>query len=482
MKDTLHTLLAAAAHRDGEAPALVTPDGAVSYERFHSRISQVANGLRSFLHRPGGVAIQMRDSAAVLEAFFACAAIGRPALPLDPDLPAPFVDGLLANHPIAAIVTLNATPPSAGKIPVLRISDIADAVAENPVTPVDANAEFYWGLTSGTTGAPKLFARSHASWVASFKSAERVFSFPAQSRILIPGPLYHSLFLYGAVHALCRGHTVLLPGGRFRPKRMAGSAARATHLYAVPFMLGEMLKAGAQVPELKVIFSGGAKLSANLRHSCERVWPGVDLVEFYGASETSFVTYHSTSKPAKAGSVGRVFPGVEVEIRDDDGKAVAPGEEGGIFVSGPMLFSRYVGEGPSGEWFSAGDMGRLDADGCLYLTGRASRMIKSKGLKIHPEPIEAALLQMPEIRKVAVVDLPDAVRGAVPVAAIEFAKGEIRDRRSLSARCRENLNAHHCPRRYFVTDALPLTGSGKVAVDRIRDALMSGDAAYEELL
>jgi long-chain acyl-CoA synthetase len=247
-------------------------------------------------------------------------------------------------------------------------------------------------------------------------------------------------------------------------------------------MLGEMLKAGAQLPDMQMIFSGGAKLSAELRHECKCAWPGVDLVEFYGASETSFVTYHSTSKPANAGSVGRMFPRVEVEIRDDDGKAVAPGEEGAIFVSGPMLFSRYVGDGPAGEWFSAGDMGHFDADGCLYLTGRASRMIKSKGLKIHPEPIEAALSLLPEIRKVAVVDLPDAVRGAVPVAAIEFADGKFRDRSSLSARCRESLSAQHCPRRYFVTDALPLTGSGKVAVDQIRDALMSGDAAYEELL
>jgi long-chain acyl-CoA synthetase len=247
-------------------------------------------------------------------------------------------------------------------------------------------------------------------------------------------------------------------------------------------MLSELLKADAQFPDLQMVFSGGAKLSAELRLDCERAWPDVDMVEFYGASETSFVTYHSTSKPANAGSVGRVFPGVEVEIRDDDGHAVTSGEEGGIFVSGPMLFSRHVGEGPSGAWFSAGDMGRIDADGCLYLTGRASRMIKSKGLKIHPEPIEAALSVLPEIRHVAVVDLPDAVRGAVPVAAIEFADGKSRDRRSLSARCRESLSAQHCPRRYFVTDALPLTGSGKVAVDRVRDALMSGNRAYEELL
>lgn len=482
MKETLYSLLEMAARRGGGIAALATPDGAVSRQEFHENILRLANGLDKSLQRPGGIVIHTRDSIALLTAFFACAAIGRPALPLDPDLPAAFIDDLLGSHSIAAVLASDTAFRFAGEIPVLSLSDLPDAAAENPAEPVDPDAEFYWGLTSGTTGAPKLFARSHASWIASFEAAEQVFSFPPQSRILIPGPLHHSLFLYGAVHALCRGHTVLLPGGRFRPNRLASSTTQATHLYAVPFMLGELLKTGAQAPDLHMIFSGGAKLSDELRIECEDKWPRADLVEFYGASETSFVTYHSTSKPAKSGSVGRLFPGVEVEIRDDEGNALPHGDEGRILVRSPMLFSRYVGDGPSGEWFSPGDMGCVDADGCLYLTGRTSRMIKSKGLKIHPEPIEAVLSALPEIRNVAVVDLPDPVRGSVPVAAIEFTGGEIPDRGSVSARCRESLGVQYCPHRYFVTDALPLTGSGKVAIDRIRNALISGDAAYKELL
>ena len=146
----------------------------------------------------------------------------------------------------------------------------------------------------------KLFARSHASWTASFEAAEAVFSFPPRSQVLIPGPLHHSLFLYGAVHALCRGLTVLLPSA-FRPSRIAPYLRAATHLYAVPFMLGELAKSGCDAPKLGTVFSGGAKLTAEQRQRCEQAWPAADLVEFYGASETSFLTFHSTQMPAADG-------------------------------------------------------------------------------------------------------------------------------------------------------------------------------------
>jgi acyl-CoA synthetase (AMP-forming)/AMP-acid ligase II len=124
MSETFHTLLAASAHRDGATPALVTADSIVSYEEFHGRTLRLANALGEILKKPGGIAIQIQDSTALLEAFSACAALGRPALPLDPDLPAPFVDGLLADHPVAAIIVSDATPPSAANIPFLNFSVI----------------------------------------------------------------------------------------------------------------------------------------------------------------------------------------------------------------------------------------------------------------------------------------------------------------------------------------------------------------------
>jgi long-chain acyl-CoA synthetase len=465
---TLFTLLGEAARRNGGAPALLDRGETVSYADFHDGVLGAAHRLRARLERPGGIAIRTLAPQELMRLFFGCAAIGRPALPLDPALPPQYVEALFAAHPLAALIGQG----ECGR-------DSAAHPAPGPAAGPDG--EFYWGLTSGTTGSPKLFARSHASWIASFEAAESVFGFPPGSRILIPGPLHHSLFLYGAVHALCRGHAVILPGGRFRSARFADAAAQASHFYGVPFMVNEMLMAQVAAPRLRMIFCGGSKLPAELREAGERQWPGADLVEFYGASETSFVSFHSTHRPATDGSVGRAFPGVGIEIRDSAGRALPAGAEGEIFVASPMLFSRYVGEAPAGDWFSAGDMGVLDGDGSLHLTGRASRLIKSRALKIHPEAIEAALMALPEIRRVAVIDLPDELRGAIPAAAIEFEPDRMLARGALSAHCRERLGPRSCPRRFFAAEALPLTPSGKIAIAEVRDALLSGGRAYREL-
>ncbi len=157
------------------------------------------------------------------------------------------------------------------------------------------------------------------------------------------------------------------------------------------------------------------------------------------------------------------------------------GGEGEIFVSSPMLFSRYVGEQPAERWVSVGDMGRLGADGCLYLTGRKTRVIVSRSLKIHPEAIEALLATVPGIRHAAVVGLPDPLRGAIPVAVVEPETGAQLSRSMLAALCRNALGKSYCPRRFFTVERLPLTRSGKIASGSIQDALLSADASYQEL-
>ena len=228
-------------------------------------------------------------------------------------------------------------------------------------------------------------------------------------------------------------------------------------------MLAEMLDCGLADSTLRMIFCGGAKLPTTLRQRCEAALPEVDLVEFYGASETSFIAAASTKRPAPEGSVGRIFPGVSLQIRDQAGKPLPHEAEGDIYVKSSMLFSRYVGGAPQSGWFTAGDVGFLDSLGNLHLTGRKNRVINSRALKIRPEPIEEALLELPGIVRAAVVDLPDGKRGAIAVAAVEFAPGVSHPRRILSAHCRVKLGARFCPQRYYGAEAMPLTRSGKIA-------------------
>lgn len=458
--------------------ALIASNSSRTYGTLQNRIRQLAGYLSQYSEE-SPVAVLSTIPGDVLTAFFACAAAGRPALVLDPTLPPPQIQNLIRRFGVPLLAVEEKFAAAFVQHPLVILGQpLADISSALPT--VQSEAEFYWGLTSGSTGEPKLFARSHRSWLESFSASEQLLSFPPHSRILIPGPLSHSLFLYGAVHALCRGHTVIAPGV-FRPDRVVAAARRATHVFLVPSMLAEMLDCGLTDSTLRMIFCGGAKLPATLRQRCEAALPRVDLVEFYGASETSFIAAASTRGPAPEGSVGRIFPGVSLQIRDQAGKPLLHEAEGDIYVKSSMLFSRYVGGAPQSGWFTAGDVGFLDSLGNLHLTGRKNRVINSRALKIRPEPIEEALLELPGIVRAAVVDLPDGKRGAIAVAAVEFAPGVSHPRRILSAHCRVKLGARFCPQRYYGAEAMPLTRSGKIAFPMLREALQSGHPSFREL-
>jgi len=461
---TLFHAFEQAARANPDKSAMIAGARTWSYADISARVSTVAGALQNA--RSGTVALAMPDPADTLIAFFAAAAVGRPAFLLDPDAtPEAREQALAQAAPVIHLTTLPGGAPAA-------------------LPAVSPDAEFYWGLTSGTTAAPKIFARTHRSWLATFETAEKVFDFAPEDRVALPGSLSHSLFLFGAVHALCRGMTAVLCQP-FRPARVARdmAARRASVVYVVPAMLESLIKAGETDwrAHIRRIFTSGAKLSTELRGAVEAAMPHVDLVEGYGASETSYISYVSTRAPAPPGSVGRLFPSVEVEIRDGEGRPCAPGDSGTVWVRSPMTFARYVG-GPEGRtqggWVTAGDAGVL-ADGFLYLKGRVGRVINVAGMKIHPEAVEGALLAHEQVAGAAVVGLDDPKRGQ-RLAAVVVAGGET-DRASLSAHCRTVLGARMTPQVFFRASALPQTRSGKVAVDTIRAALMRGDAAYTEL-
>jgi len=463
---TIFTELEAAARANRDKPALIGGESALSFGEFLGRVRGVAGRFQTL--PPGPVALAIPDPADTLVAFFVAAAAGRPAFVLDPQAPAEAVAHALAQAEPAAHLTALPAPVAPAELP-----------------DVSAEAQFYWGLTSGTTAAPKIFARTHRSWLATFAAAEAVFDFTPEDRVALPGSLSHSLFLFGAVHALCRGMTAILCGP-FRPVRVARelAARRASVLYVVPAMLDSLMKSRETAWRWHVrrIFSSGAKLSDEMRKGVQAALPGVDLVEGYGSSETSYVSYVSTRAPAPPGSVGRLFPGVEVEIRDADGRPCTPGGSGTVWVRSGMTFARYVG-GPEahapGGWVTAGDAGLL-ADGFLYLKGRVGRIINVAGVKVHPEAIEQALLAHPDVADAAVIGLDDAKRGQ-RLAAVVVPRNGRAGRARLSAHCREALGARLTPQRFFRADALPQTRSGKVAVDALRSALMRGDPAYEAM-
>jgi long-chain acyl-CoA synthetase len=301
---------------------------------------------------------------------------------------------------------------------------------------------------------------------------------------VIPGGVSHSLHLYGAVHGLHRGTPViLLP--RFDPRTVLeelqleeGRAA----LYATPTQLQLIAGAARRKGPLKcvpVVFCSGAKWPDGARAAVAGVFPAAHLVEFYGASETSFISFRRSGEDTPPGSVGRLADGVRVAIGDPQERLPA-GMAGPVWVKSRLLFSGYIcGHAPEtvwrDGWLTFGDHGYLDGGGNLFLCGRQNRMVITSGLNVYPEEIETVLMTHPAVSVAAVVGVGDLLRGERLEAVVELKSGLEDAERTLGRYCRDRIGGGKTPRRFHVRAGLPLTAGGKPDLQLIRAELDKAD-------
>ncbi|GGW36265.1 AMP-dependent synthetase [Gemmobacter lanyuensis] len=314
--------------------------------------------------------------------------------------------------------------------------------------PPPEGAGLFETLTGGTSGTPRRILRAQASWIASFTQNARLFGIGPGVAVAVLGQLVHSLALYGAVEALHLGATLHLLDG-VRPDRQARALAerRIALVYATPAQMRALVAAGVDWPDLRQVIIGGAKLDPALRAELQTRSPA-QVVEFYGAAETSFISLSDAATPPD--SVGRPYPGVEIEDRD-----------GLLWVRSPYLAQGYAGVPGSAlwqdGWVCPGEIGHL-AEGYLYLTGRAGRRVKIADQTVQPEEIEALILSLPGVQAAAVLPQPDARRGVVLVACLQ---GDVTAEGAILARLRRDLGPLKAPRRIVWVAEWPVLPSGK---------------------
>ncbi|MES2484147.1 MAG: AMP-binding protein, partial [Pseudomonadota bacterium] len=329
---------------------------------------------------------------------------------------------------------------------------------------------FYIGFTSGSTGVPKGFRRHHRSWTQSFLACTQAFGPDAATRVLAPGSVSHSLFLFGMMLGLWSGAGVVVQD-QFSAARALDTLAlgHTPSVVAVPSQLLMMLEHAQrrQLPPIegvRLVMISGARWMRERTSQLRLLFPNARVVEFYGASETSFIAWMDASEAASAQAVGQPFAGVDIDIREPDAQGV-----GLIYVRSPMLFTDYVGgQGDptaalrDGDWLSVRDLGSIDAQGRLCLVGRQNRMLVTSGKNLFPEEVEAVLAAHPGVAAVSVQGLPDPVRGQQVVAIVQPADDAVSlDAAALGAWCRERLEAFKLPRRWFACGVWPLTPGGK---------------------
>ena len=431
-----------------QAIALADAHQILSFAALQARVEQRAATLQA-AHAPAtvllpsglGVVGTLVEFLAVLTAG-RCAAVGDPAWP-----------AAIAQSVQATIAALPAQAP-----------------------PADASlAPFYIGFTSGSSGMPKGFRRHHRSWVESFRVSLRDFGEALAGRVVAPGSMTHSLFLFGALLGLWTGAGTQVQA-QFSAERtlhdLAG--APASVLVAVPSQLLLMLQLArrrhcAPVPQVRLVLISGARWMREHTPALRQLFPQARIVEFYGASEASYVAWMDACADAPAQTVGRPFSNVELRIGQHPDAPIPLGQAGRIWVRSPMLFMDYVhatdGSAALQEagWLSVRDMGWLDAQGLLHLCGRESRMLVTQGKNLFPEEVEARLLAHPAMAQASVLGLPDPLRGMRVHAVLAAAPGrDLPDGLALAQWCRDTLEAYKAPRQWWRWQSpWPQTHSGK---------------------
>jgi long-chain acyl-CoA synthetase len=467
-----------------EKNAIVTMDESISFRDWNEKVGKTANWLQSLLLENKTVGICLPNGIPFLQIFAGASKIGWITVLFDPKWKLSEIEKRLRISQPSILITTRKMLQQINHLHP-HIIALEDCLLEinksntHVTQSTDGTLPFYMGFTSGTTGEPKAFIRSHDSWVASFQCNIIDFKMDASDEVLIPGALIHSHFLFGAISTLYLGGTVVL-----LEKFLSGKALSVigTHsistVFVVPTMVHAFLKEEMIVTKKIKMISSGAKWEDNSKNLIANMFLNLEHYEFYGASELSFVTVlnHHDYK-LKLGSVGKPCHNVELQIRKINNELANTNEMGKIFVRSKMLFTGYLTQRNSGihsiqdkdGWVTVDDMGYLDDEGYLYIVGREKNMILYGGINIFPEEIEKVLSSHPDVEEVAVVGLSNDYWGQIAAAVI---KGNA-SKKDLIRHCKISLSSFKIPREWYFIEEMPLTTSGKIARAQLIEELES---------
>ncbi|MCU1456400.1 MAG: long-chain fatty acid--CoA ligase [Actinomycetia bacterium] len=338
-------------------------------------------------------------------------------------------------------------------------------------------------FTSGTTAEPKAAILRHKHLASYVMTTVEFSNASDDDASLVTVPTYHIAGVSNTVSNIYAGRRVVHLAN-FDPPTWLKTAhdEQVTHALVVPTMLSRIVEhmdtVGGEAPgSLRALAYGGAPMPATVIERALTLFPAVDFVNAYGLTETSSTIavlgpdeHRKALEGAPAdrkrlGSAGVAVPGVELEIRDDDGKPLPVGEVGELWVRGEQVSGEYEGRGPVVDaegWFPTRDRAWLDDDGYLFIEGRSDDTIIRGGENIAPAEIEEVLRRHPAVADVAVVGLPDPEWGQRIGAAVVLRSGQTTDEPELQAFARAELRSSKTPDEIRFVPELPMTDTGKL--------------------
>jgi acyl-CoA synthetase (AMP-forming)/AMP-acid ligase II len=415
-------------------------------------------------------------------ALFAAAHAGVPAAPLNYRLADEQIADLISQLDAPLVVAdpayLSHLPAGVATITTQDLLALPDA--EPGFVDVDDESTAVLLFTSGTTSAPKGVILRHSHLVSYVLQTVDPGSADESDAALVSVPPYHVAGVGTVLTNTAAGRRVVhLPDFAAEAWLTTVVGEGITNAMVVPTMLSRIVDhldgQQAVAPTLRSIAYGGARVSHPVLAAALKAFPGAGFVNAYGLTETSStialldaddhraaLTSDDPAVQARLSSAGRLIPGIEAQVRDEDGTVLAAGEAGELFVRGPQVSGEYLsGSAVDGEgWFPTRDRAWIDADGYLFIEGRADDTIIRGGENIAPAEVEDVLVEHPDVHEVAVVGVPDDEWGECIVAVV-VAHRDV-DPEELRAFARKSLRGSRTPDRIVFRTELPVTPTGKL--------------------
>ncbi|HZP91681.1 MAG TPA: malonyl-CoA synthase [Burkholderiales bacterium] len=492
----MYSLIETAVGERPDAVAIETDRG----ERFTFRdvdawTARYANVLvKAGLARGDRVAAQLDKSPASLFLYLACLRAGTVYLPLNTAYQRSELEYFLGDAEPELIVAaarrealLRELAERTTRAPVLTLDESGGEFAERAarcatqfdtarLAPEDLAAIIY---TSGTTGRSKGAMVTHGNLASNAQALVSIWGFSERDVLLHALPIFHVHGLFVANHCALVSGAKMLWHRRFEPRAILQALPQATVFMGVPTyytrLLAEPDFGRAQCDGMRLFVSGSAPLLAETFREFESR-TGMRILERYGMSEAGMIASNPLLGERRAGAVGFPLPGVSVRVADAQDRALAAGETGAIQIKGDNVFSGYWRrpektreEFTADGWFRTGDLGMFDADGYLYIVGRAKDLIISGGYNVYPKEIELAIDRLPGVAESAVIGLADPDFGEAVTAVVVPKPGAGLEGAVILAALKSQLANYKVPKRVYFVEELPRNAMGKIQKNLLRE-------------
>lgn len=508
----LSHILRQAARRHGAEIGFVWGERTWSWAELDRRVDAMAAALASKGIRKGDrVLVQSKNCNQMFESMFACFRLGAVWVPTNfrqtPDEVAYLAQASGAaamichgDFPEHAITVREAAPGVRFLISIGHSAfgesydDLVELHKQQsvPEAAVEYDDPCWFFFTSGTTGRPKAAVLTHGqmAFVITNHLCDLMPGTTNADASLVVAPLSHGAGVHQLVQVARAAKTVLLSGERFDVDEAWSLVEkwRITSMFTVP----TIVKLLTEHPSVDahdhsslryVIYAGAPMYREDQKHALKKL--GKVLVQYFGLGEvTGNITvlppslHDSEDGPnVKVGTCGYERTGMQISIQDEEGREVPAGATGEICVCGPAVFAGYYNNTEANTkafrdgWFRTGDLGHMDQEGFLFITGRASDMYISGGSNIYPREIEEKILTHPAIAEVAVLGVPDRTWGEAGVAVCALRPEQTLEEGELLAWLDGRIARYKLPKRVFFWDALPKSAYGKITKKTIREEL-----------